>query len=64
MIKIASREEYFNKDITDIQWHECHIKSYKNLKFINWVFDINGEVYPFCTAEFKKAFFWEQLKND
>jgi len=64
MITKACREYYFDENITNLHWYNVHTTPYKDIKFIKWVYQIDGIVYPFCTEEFKKAYFWEQLKDD
>jgi len=67
MIKIARRTAYFDKN-PEIYW--MHLQShmtYKTIKFINWVYEVNGKVYTHCTKEFKEEFnkakMWETLSE-
>lgn len=68
MIKTVSRTRYFDNRITNLRWLELpKWMQYKDVEFRHWVYEIDGEVYPFCTAEFKEAFarakVWEGLSK-
>lgn len=70
MIRFARRTDYFNKDPnTEVDWMDLqHYITYESIKFIHWVYEVNGTVYPFCTAEFKEEFnkarAWNLLKEE
>ena len=57
MIKIALKELYLDKKITNIRWHKLPItQNYTNATFAHWVYSIEDEVYMEFTDEFKQAF--------
>ena len=58
---------YFAKD-SDLRWQRLpYWLTYKDIKFINWVYRIDLIEYPFCTLKFKEAFHkaktWESLQG-
>jgi len=56
MIRFARRTAYFDNN-PDIFWMELgETVTYDRIKFIEWVFEINGVVYTHCIPEFKEEF--------
>ena len=68
MIRFARRTAYFDKN-PDIHWMTVpNHMTYDKIKFIQWVFEVDGIVYTHCIAgfkeEFNKARLWSLLKAD
>ena len=70
MIRFARRDQYFSKEPNSrVHWMEIQPHHpYSAIKFIQWVFEINGKVYERGSPEFKEAFnkarAWSLLKAD
>ena len=64
MVLYAPRESYFG--LTETDWYICPMYDYKDIRFIMWVYQIDGVAYTFGSPEFKdkyeKAQAWEKLK--
>jgi len=66
MIRFTRRSAYFS-DNTKPRWMHLPVEiTYEEIKFIKWVFEVNGKVYTHCLKdfeeEFNKARAWELLK--
>jgi len=56
MIRYARRTEYFNNDPEMFWMRLPDTVTYDRIKFIEWVFEVNGVVYTHCIPGFKEEF--------